>query len=88
MSDTAAPSRLPVAAIGAGVVAAFVGFGSSFPVVVQGLTAVGATNAEAASGLMAMSILMGLAAIVLSWRSRHPVSIAWSTPATIGSARP
>ncbi|MCT8971148.1 benzoate/H(+) symporter BenE family transporter [Microbaculum marinisediminis] len=80
MSDVAVSSRLSYSAIGAGTVAAFVGFGSSFPVVVQGLTAVGASNAEAASGLMAMSILMGLAAILLSWRSRQPVSVAWSTP--------
>ncbi len=71
---------MPWAALGAGLVAAFVGFGSSFPVIVQGLNAVGATSREAASGLMAVSILMGLAAIVLSWRSRQPVSIAWSTP--------
>lgn len=80
MSEAAASSRLPIAAIGAGIVAALVGFGSSFPVVVQGLTAVGATDREAASGLMALSILMGLAAILLSLRSRTPVSIAWSTP--------
>jgi len=80
MSEAAVSTRLSVAAIGAGIVAALVGFGSSFPVVVQGLTAVGATDREAASGLMALSILMGLAAIILSFRSRTPVSIAWSTP--------
>ena len=63
-----------------GVLTAFVGFSSSFAVVLQGLKGVGASDAEAASGLMALSIAMGLCAIVLSVRTRMPVSIAWSTP--------
>jgi len=64
----------------AGLIAAFVGFSSSFAVVLQGLTAVGATRAEAASGLMALSITMGAGAVFLSFRYRIPISIAWSTP--------
>ncbi len=48
--------------------------------ILQGLTAVGASQAQAASGLMALSIAMGLCAILLSWKTRLPVSIAWSTP--------
>ena len=64
----------------AGLLAAFVGFASSFAVIIQGLTAVGASQAEAASGLMALSIAMGLCGILLSWRKRQPISIAWSTP--------
>lgn len=63
-----------------GVLTAFVGFASSFAVVLQGLKGVGATDFEAASGLMALSVSMGVCAIVLSLRSRLPVSIAWSTP--------
>lgn len=63
-----------------GVLTAFVGFASSFAVVLQGLKGVGATDVEAASGLMALSIAMGLCAIVLSITTRLPVSIAWSTP--------
>ncbi len=63
-----------------GLLAAFVGFASSFAVVVQGLTAVGASRAEAASGLMALSIAMGVCAVILALRSRMPVSVAWSTP--------
>ena len=38
----------------AGVLAAVVGFGSSFAVVLQGLSAVGASPAETASGLFAL----------------------------------
>ncbi|KQV38289.1 MULTISPECIES: benzoate/H(+) symporter BenE family transporter [unclassified Rhizobium] len=63
-----------------GLLTAFVGFASSFAVVLHGLTGVGATEAQAASGLMALSISMGLCAIVLSVATRLPVSIAWSTP--------
>ncbi len=67
-------------AIAAGLLAAFVGFASSFAVVVQGLTAMGASPAQAASGLMALSIAMGLCAILISLRTRMPISIAWTTP--------
>lgn len=63
-----------------GLLTAFVGFASSFAVVLHGLTGVGATEAQAASGLMALSVSMGVCAIVLSLTTRLPVSIAWSTP--------
>src|SRR6188768_587957 len=63
-----------------GMLAAFVGFASSFAVVLQGIKATGATDQEAASGLMALSIAMGLCGIVLSAWKRMPISIAWSTP--------
>ncbi len=69
-----------VQALSAGVLAAVVGFSSTFAVVIQGLTAVGASPAEAASGLMAVSIAMGVGAIVLSLQTRMPISVAWSTP--------
>lgn len=67
-------------AFGTGILVAFVGFASSFAVVVQGLITVGASPAQAASGLMALSIAMGLCGIVLSLTTRMPVSVAWSTP--------
>lgn len=70
----------PVQASAAGVLSAVVGFSSSFAVVIAGLSAVGAGQAEAASGLMALSIAMGACAIFLSLRSRMPISVAWSTP--------
>ncbi|WP_318855243.1 benzoate/H(+) symporter BenE family transporter [Sinorhizobium meliloti] len=63
-----------------GVLIAFVGFASSFAVVLHGLTGVGANEAQAASGLMALSISMGVCAILVSTVTRLPVSIAWSTP--------
>jgi len=63
-----------------GLLAAFVGFASSFAVVLAGLRAVGATEAEAASGLMASAIAMGLCGVVVSLRTKQPVSVAWTTP--------
>ncbi|KQO82166.1 benzoate/H(+) symporter BenE family transporter [Rhizobium sp. Leaf262] len=63
-----------------GLLTAFVGFASSFAVVLQGLKGVGATDFEAASGLMALSVSVGLCAIFLSAITRLPISIAWSTP--------
>ncbi len=63
-----------------GCLTAFVGFASSFAVIIQGLKGVGATDLEAGSGLMALSVSMGVCAIVLSLATRLPISIAWSTP--------
>jgi benzoate membrane transport protein len=67
-------------AVAAGLLAAFVGFASSFAVVLQGLAGAGAGPAEAASGLMAVSVAMGLCGILLSAARRMPISVAWSTP--------
>jgi len=69
-----------IQAVAAGLLAGFVGFSSSFAVVVQGLKSAGASEIEASSGLMALSIAMGLGGIILSLRTRMPVSVAWSTP--------
>jgi len=63
-----------------GVLAALVGFTGSFAVVLQGLTNVGASTAQTASALMALSITMGVCGIVLSIVYRMPISTAWSTP--------
>ncbi|TPW74546.1 benzoate/H(+) symporter BenE family transporter [Schumannella soli] len=74
-----APSSL-AAPIAAGLVGAVTGFASSFALVIAGLTAVGATPAEAASGLLALCLGQAVLAIVLSLRFRMPLSFAWSTP--------
>jgi benzoate membrane transport protein len=64
----------------AGVVTALVGFTSSFAVVLAGLRAVGASQAQAASGLLALTVAFSLGILLLSWRTRIPVTLAWSTP--------
>ncbi|MFS0894438.1 benzoate/H(+) symporter BenE family transporter [Microbacterium sp. 179-I 3D3 NHS] len=75
------PGAVPLSRpILAGIVTALVGFTSSFAVVLTGLDAVGATPAQAASGLLAASLMMGLACAVLAWRYRMPITVAWSTP--------
>lgn len=75
------PAAVPVSRpIVAGIATALVGFTSSFAVVLTGLDAVGASAAQAASGLLAVSLAMGLACIVLAWRYRMPITAAWSTP--------
>lgn len=66
--------------VGAGVVCALVGFTSSFAVVLAGLRAAGANSEQAASGLMALSLAMGAASVLLSWKFRMPITCAWSTP--------
>ncbi len=71
---------LPSQTVFAGLLAAFVGFASTFAVVLRGLTAAGANPAQAASGLMALCVAQGLCALWLSARTRMPVSMAWSTP--------
>lgn len=63
-----------------GLLVAFVGFASSFAVILQGLKGVGATDFQAASGLMALSVAMGICGLYVSISTRMPISIAWSTP--------
>ena len=60
----------------AGLVTALVGFTSAFAVVLTGLRAVGASPVQAASGLAALCLTMGLATILLAWRYRIPITIA------------
>jgi len=64
----------------AGLVTALVGSTSSFAVVLSGLRAVGATPAQAGSGLLALFVTMGLATVLVSARTRMPITFAWSTP--------
>ena len=66
--------------VSAGVVCALVGFTSSFAVVLAGLRAAGANSEQAASGLTALSLAMGLSSVLLAWKFRMPITSAWSTP--------
>lgn len=71
---------LSLQAAGTGLLAALVGYASSVAVVIQGLTAVGATTGQVASALLGLGLAKGATAIVLSLRLRIPISVAWSTP--------
>ena len=63
-----------------GAVVALVGFASAAMVVLAGLTAVGATPAQAASGLAVLCIVQGVCTIAMSHRYKTPIMIVWSTP--------
>ncbi|WP_295839699.1 benzoate/H(+) symporter BenE family transporter [uncultured Microbacterium sp.] len=74
---SAAPASRPIIA---GVLTALVGFTSTFAVVLTGLRAVGATDDQAASGLFALCVVVGLGCLFVGARYRMPITIAWSTP--------
>ncbi len=66
--------------ISAGFVAAISGFASSFVLVIAGLQAVGASDAQAASGLFAVCLAVAVANVVAALVLRIPLAFAWSTP--------
>ncbi len=63
-----------------GLLAAFVGYSASFAIVLAGLKGVGATDAQAATGLFFATFGMGVCSIVLPALTRTPAAVAWSTP--------
>ena len=66
--------------ISAATVAALVGYAASVAIVLAAATALGATPAQAASWLLAVSLGKAFGSALLSWWSRVPVVLAWSTP--------
>ncbi|KAA0682626.1 benzoate/H(+) symporter BenE family transporter [Azospirillum brasilense] len=77
---TGLSTGLSLRAVGAGLLAALVGYASSVAVVIHGLTAVGASTEQVVSGLVLVGVAMGLTAMGLSLYRRKPISIAWTTP--------
>ena len=67
-------------AVVAGFVTVLVGFASAAAIVFQAASAVGASEAQVGSWMLALGLGMGLTGIGLSLRYRAPVVIAWSTP--------
>ncbi len=65
---------------GAGVVAALVGYTSSFAVVLTGLRAVGATPDQASSGLLVLCVAQTAGIFWLVRRYHDPLLLVWSTP--------
>ena len=85
MTISPQPPAAPTAAdftqpVFSGVLASIVGFASSFAIMLQGFASVGASPEQAASGLFAITLGMGLLGIVLSLATKTPIAIAWSTP--------
>jgi benzoate membrane transport protein len=63
-----------------GVLAAFVGYSASFAIVLAGLTAMGASETQAATGLFFATLGMAIGSIWLPLTTRTPAAVAWSTP--------
>lgn len=72
--------HLSLTAISMGLLAAFVGYAASFAIVLAGIKAMGATDAQAATGLLFATIGMGICSIWLPAVTRIPAAVAWSTP--------
>lgn len=66
--------------ISAALVASLVGFGSTVALVLSAAAALGATPAQTASWLLAVSLAKAIGSAALSWGTRIPVVLAWSTP--------
>jgi benzoate membrane transport protein len=73
-------SQLKLSHLAAGAVAVLVGYTSSVAIIFQAIEAVGATQAQANSWLMALGLGMGATSLALSLWFRIPVLTAWSTP--------
>lgn len=72
--------ELSTPAVYMGTLAALVGYSASFAIVLAGLTAMGATAAEAATGLFFATLGMGICSVWLPAVTRIPAAVAWSTP--------
>ncbi|MEC8037350.1 MAG: benzoate/H(+) symporter BenE family transporter, partial [Pseudomonadota bacterium] len=66
---------LTASAVMMGLLAAFVGYSASFAIVMAALEAMGATEAQAATGLFFATLAMGLCSLVLPLITRAPSAI-------------
>lgn len=71
---------LSTRAVFMGLLAAFVGYASSFAIVLSGLTASGASSHQAATGLFFATLGMGICGAWLAFTTKTPAAVAWSTP--------
>src|SRR5215475_116864 len=69
-----------VSVASAALVATVAGVGGTLHVVLAAAQAVGATPAEASSGVSGLGIATAASALFLSVRYRMPIITAWSTP--------
>ncbi|WP_421760146.1 benzoate/H(+) symporter BenE family transporter [Devosia sp.] len=80
-TDTLPPADHGIAQpVLAGMLAAMVGYASSFPLVLAALAAGGATPVQAGTGLLVTTVAVALLNLAVAWRTRRPLSFAWSTP--------
>jgi benzoate membrane transport protein len=77
---SASTPRLPVSAISAAAVGTVIGFGGTVALVVQAGQVLGASPVQIVSMVTALCLGIGLPGLLLSWRLKIPVILAWSTP--------
>ena len=70
----------PASVFSSAAVATVVGFGGTGALVVQAGQALGAAPVQIVSMVTALCLGIGLPGMMLSWRLRMPVVLAWSTP--------
>ncbi|MDQ8027774.1 MAG: benzoate/H(+) symporter BenE family transporter [Brevundimonas sp.] len=73
-------SRLPVSALSAAAVGTVIGFGGTVALVVQAGHVLGASPDQIVSMVTALCLGIGVPGILLSWRMKIPLILAWSTP--------
>jgi benzoate membrane transport protein len=66
--------------LSAATVAALVGYAASVAILLAAATALGASPAQTASWLLAISLGKAFGSALLSWQTKIPVVLAWSTP--------
>lgn len=66
--------------ISSALVAALVGYGSTIALVLSAATAVGASPEQTASWVLAVCLAKAIGSALLSFTTRVPVVLAWSTP--------
>ena len=71
---------MPISLLSAALVAALVGYGSTIALVLAAAAALGATPGQTASWVLAICLGKAAGSAFLSWHSRVPVVLAWSTP--------
>ncbi len=71
---------MPFSMFSAALVAALVGFGSTIALVLSAASALGATSEQTASWFLAVCMATGIGSAFLSFRTKIPCVLAWSTP--------
>jgi benzoate membrane transport protein len=80
MTAPAFSVRTPPSTLSAAAVATVIGFGGTVALVVQAGQGLGASPGQIVSMITALCLGIGLPGMLLSWRLKIPVVLAWSTP--------
>ena len=79
-TEAEVPRGAAISLLTAGIVPPMIGFAASVAIVIRGEQAMGATVTQAGAAVSALCLGIGLTGMILSWRWRMPIVLAWSTP--------